>query len=284
MVLDASITAFFIFVVLLLGVIYYKRRSLIISGVMVMYKTQRGKEYIDSLAKRHPRFWHHFGTLGVAAGVLAIIFMVYVLLNTTIGVIQGGAPGVALVLPGSGYSTTPGAIFFPWYVWILAVGIMFIPHELSHAVICRRYGIKVKSVGLLLLAIFPGAFVEPDEKQLKRAKLFTRLRVYAVGSFTNIVTAGAFYLLLIAMLLVIPRPFSPVSVEILNSIKAIVLVTLGVGLFNALPIYPLDGGKFFHDIVEKYSPKGAKGITLSMSLFLVLIVVFNLSSALLGTF
>jgi membrane-associated protease RseP (regulator of RpoE activity) len=54
-----------------------------------------------------------------------------------------------------------------------------------HGVIARAEKIRLKSVGLLLLAIFPGAFVEPDEGQLKRSKLLTRLRIFAAGSFAN---------------------------------------------------------------------------------------------------
>jgi membrane-associated protease RseP (regulator of RpoE activity) len=56
--------------------------------------------------------------------------------------------------------------------------------------------ISIKSIGLLLFAIIPGAFVEPDEDELKEAKRTSRLRVYAAGSVANISLA------LIALLLV----------------------------------------------------------------------------------
>ena len=196
MALDLSLAALAIFILLLAGIIYYKRRRLIINGILIMYKTERGKDSISSLASRWPRFWHHFGTLSIITAVGATILVVYSLLTATVGILSGGPPALALVLPGTGYSQAPGALFFPWYVWVIAIGIMFIPHELSHGVMCRRYKIKVKSVGLMLLAVLPGAFVEPDENQLKKSKLSTRLRIYSVGSFVNIITALIFLVIL----------------------------------------------------------------------------------------
>jgi membrane-associated protease RseP (regulator of RpoE activity) len=62
-----------------------------------------------------------------------------------------------------------------------------IPHEVFHGIMSRAEKIRVKSAGLLLLAIFPGAFVEPDEKQLKKAKFMTKLRIYGAGSFANFI-------------------------------------------------------------------------------------------------
>jgi len=251
-----------------------------------MYKTERGKKHIDSVAKRWPRFWHYFGTVGAIVAIFASIFIVYTLLVATAGLVAGGPPALALVLPGTGYSQTPGVLFFPWYVWVIAIGIMFIPHELSHGVLCRRYGIKVKSVGLMLLAVLPGAFVEPDEKQLARSKLMNRLRIYAVGSFVNIITSLIFLAIIYAFVFAFqPVQSSTIMLHILNLFRAIFIVTLGVGLANLLPIYPLDGGKFFHDIVANYmNPKSAKRITLGISVLLAFVIVFNIAAPLLGIF
>ena len=56
-------------------------------------------------------------------------------------------------------------------------------------VLGKLEGIRIKSVGWILLLVIPGAFVEPDEKQLQKAKRSTKLKVYAAGSFANIVIA-----------------------------------------------------------------------------------------------
>ena len=56
--------------------------------------------------------------------------------------------------------------------------------------------LKIKSLGLLLLAVIPGAFVEPDEKELKKKNWKSQLRIYAAGSYANILMAAVFWLIL----------------------------------------------------------------------------------------
>ena len=43
---------------------------------------------------------------------------------------------------------------------------MIIIHEFSHGILARVENVKINSIGLLLFAIIPGAFVEPDEEKL----------------------------------------------------------------------------------------------------------------------
>jgi len=59
----------------------------------------------------------------------------------------------------------------------------------------------------MLLAIFPGAFVEPDEKQLAKKSIMTRLRVFCAGTFMNFIVAGLAILLL--SFIVFPLMFQP---------------------------------------------------------------------------
>ena len=73
--------------------------------------------------------------------------------------------------------------------WMIVIFIILVPHELSHGIICRAHKIPLKSVGLLLMAIFPGAFVEPNERRLQRAKFKARLRVFAAGTYANFIVA-----------------------------------------------------------------------------------------------
>jgi membrane-associated protease RseP (regulator of RpoE activity) len=59
--------------------------------------------------------------------------------------------------------------------------------------------IRIKSLGLMLLLIFPGALVEPDEEQFKKSKPKTRMRVAAVGSFANFIVAILLVITIIGM-------------------------------------------------------------------------------------
>jgi membrane-associated protease RseP (regulator of RpoE activity) len=112
------------------------------------------------------------------------------------GVITQPALSFALPVPSEQVIVSPGFIGIPFWFWIIVISIILIPHEAFHGIIARAEKIKLRDVGLLLLAIFPGAFVEPDEKQLKKSKLMTKLRIFSAGSFINIVI-GVLIILLV---------------------------------------------------------------------------------------
>lgn len=57
----------------------------------------------------------------------------------------------------------------------------------------------------------------------------------------------------------------------------IYLLNLFIGITNLLPIFPLDGGKIFEEIVKKVSPGSARQITNMMFAFVLLLVFINLS-------
>lgn len=183
-----SVIAFFAVLAIL---IYRDRKKIQISYYLLyMRRTKRFRDAIDSVAKSFPRFWKIFGTIGVIASFAAMVFGIYLLSQSASlslsGKIKEPAIGFVFPIPSSQPASVPGIIGIPFWFWIISVAIILIPHEFMHGVISRMEKVRLKSVGLLLLAIFPGAFVEPDEKQLARKGLWARLRVFAAGSFINI--------------------------------------------------------------------------------------------------
>lgn len=61
----------------------------------------------------------------------------------------------------------------------------------------------------------------------------------------------------------------------------IFILSLGIGLFNLLPIKPLDGGMMFEETLKKYIPSKAKIITIIVSLALVAFILIALIGPLL---
>jgi membrane-associated protease RseP (regulator of RpoE activity) len=59
-----------------------------------------------------------------------------------------------------------------------------------HGLLARAEKITIKSFGVLLLIALPGAFVEPDENQIKKLPTLKKMRIYAGGSFGNFILAG----------------------------------------------------------------------------------------------
>jgi len=185
----------------LLGIIIYRdRKNVEFHTVVVMRRTERFRGFIEWVANLSPRFWRAASTLGVLLAAVLGSYMVYILLSTTRSIILGliKQPALMLVLPSPSAtgSMGPGYFLIPFWFWIVTIGAILVPHEMMHGVVARAEKIKLRSVGLLLLIIFPGAFVEPDEKQLQKAKLLTRLRVFAAGSFANFSLAAIIVALL----------------------------------------------------------------------------------------
>src|SRR5207248_1742893 len=89
-----------------------------------------------------------------------------------------GLPGINPIIP-LGYGS-----------FGLAVAIIL--HEFSHGILARVAKIRIRSLGLIFL-IFPiGAFVEPDEEELRALPRRDRARLFAAGPATNIVLAILF--------------------------------------------------------------------------------------------
>ncbi|MCX6820378.1 MAG: site-2 protease family protein [Candidatus Aenigmarchaeota archaeon] len=193
-----SVVAFFAGLVAL---IYVNRRRISFQYyVLAMYRTQRGKRFIESVASVSPRFWKIVSAIGVVAGfcimayaILTLVLSSQLVLSRTVKV-----PAMQFIIPLP--QSTPvnglGFIGVPFWFWILIVPFVLFPHEFAHGVVAAACKIRVKNVGLIQMLIWPGAFVEPDEAQLRRAKLLDKLRVFAAGSVANITIS------LVAILLV----------------------------------------------------------------------------------
>jgi len=106
--------------------------------------------------------------------------------------INSQIPGIAPILPG---------ITMPLFAGIISLVILLIVHEFSHGVLARIAKIKLKSVGVLLLGIIPmGAFVEPDEKEMKKLGREKQERILIAGISSNMLISIFFFLIMLALL------------------------------------------------------------------------------------
>ena len=177
---------------------------------VLMWKTQRLRGLIKRISDLSPRFWRWFMNIGVVVAFGAMIFITWTLISTLPTVFE--TPAVSIIIPGV---EMPGsAIYVPFLYGLIALATVLVVHEFSHGVQSIGEKIPIKSIGLLLFAIIPGAFVEPDEEKLKQAKKTSRLRVYAAGSIANI-TLAVIALLLVSLLSAgIPTFFDENGIEI----------------------------------------------------------------------
>jgi membrane-associated protease RseP (regulator of RpoE activity) len=139
-----------------------------------------------------------------------MIFITWTLISSLPTVFE--TPALSIVIPGV---EMPGSsIYIPFIYGLIALATVLIVHEFSHGIQSVGEKISIKSVGLLLFAIIPGAFVEPDEDELKAAKRSSRLRVYAAGSVANITLAIIAILLVSLISAGIPNYFAEDGIAI----------------------------------------------------------------------
>ncbi len=170
-----------------------------------MYKTKIGLKLMDRWSKKYPRILTRLCYLSIVVGFLGMILVVFDLIKSGYHILtRTSTLSVGLVLPVEAKAVS----YYPFLYWIIAIAVIVVIHEFAHGLIARLHKIKVRSSGVAFLGVIipliPAAFVEPDEKQLRKASRFKQLSVYAAGPFANIVF-GFLFLGIFALIL---NPFA----------------------------------------------------------------------------
>lgn len=131
--------------------------------------------------------WRLFGYASLAAmafmAAAFYYFSIRLFILRYISPPSGGAPpGFVPLIPGVTLGWLDAVYIF------LALGVAALVHELAHAYVARSVGVRVKDAGIALFLFIPAAFVEPDEEELKKARLRDRLLVYSAGVGANTAT------------------------------------------------------------------------------------------------
>jgi membrane-associated protease RseP (regulator of RpoE activity) len=147
-------------------------------------------------------------------------------------------PQLSIILPGVDIPGSP--VLIPLGYGIIALMTVLIVHEFGHGIISRIEGVKIDSIGVLLLAVLPGAFVEPNEEDVKKSERIQKLRIYAAGSIFNLMLAAVSLLIVMFITLMI---FSSLTIGIPGiSIPGTDIKTQPIGYTISGPIFPT-----FHD-------------------------------------
>ena len=171
----------------------------------LMWRTDWGKDFIEKISK-YKLFWRKVGDVWVVTVFFIMIFMFFLLLwqATLAWQIPKSAsvsPKMMIGLPGL------NPVIPLWY-GILALVIAMVVHEFSHGILSRVANVKVKALGLLMFFFPVGAFVEPDEEEMKSMKKWERMRLYAAGPGSNMVIAIIFSFLFSSVMVASLEPSS----------------------------------------------------------------------------
>ncbi|MBE6489235.1 MAG: membrane-associated Zn-dependent protease [Methanobrevibacter sp.] len=229
-----------------------ERHGFEINFPVIMWKTQRLRGLISRISNFSPTFWRWYMNVGIVVAFGAMIFITWTLISSLPSVFE--TPAVSIIIPGV---EMPGsAIYIPFFYGLIALATVLVVHEFSHGVQSVGEKISIKSIGLLLFAIIPGAFVEPDEDELKASKRSSRLRVYAAGSVANISLAVIAILLVSLISAGIPSYFAEDGI----AIDRIVTDSPSDGILKegmvlqAIDNHTIGNATDYSNIVSSYSP------------------------------
>ncbi|MDI6724075.1 MAG: site-2 protease family protein [Methanobacterium sp.] len=181
-------------IIWVLALLFKDKLKIDVNGPLLMRRTLRMRDLIDSIARKSPRFWKLFMNIGIPVSVFFMGLMIYFIILSLKTFTT--APPASPILPGVDYPGNP--IYLPLGYGLIGLATVIVVHEFAHGILARVEGIKIKSIGVLLLGVLPGAFVEPDEEGVKKASRLAKLRIYAAGSIFNL--SLAFIALLIVFL------------------------------------------------------------------------------------
>lgn len=163
---------------------WFERHGMSLMGPMVMWKTRKGREFIDRVATSK-RLWSVYGkvSLWICAGAMVTI-MVLLLWEATIVDQVEKAPSPELILGIPGINPV-----IPLWYGILGLVVAIVVHEFAHGIMTRLGEMKLVSLGVLFFVFPVGAFVEPNEEDLQRTTRMKRAKVFAAGPASNLILA-----------------------------------------------------------------------------------------------
>lgn len=179
-----AIVAFVFFVRLADRKGWIKKYGMKAYGPFLMWSTQRGKAFIDRLAAPK-KLWLAYGAIAkTLCAVVMFLMMALLLWEATIvdQIPAESAPGLEMMLGIPGINP-----IIPIWYGILGLLVAIVIHEVAHGILTRVGNMDIRSMGVLLLIVPMGAFVEPDEEALVKTDKRRRMNVYAVGPATNII-------------------------------------------------------------------------------------------------
>jgi membrane-associated protease RseP (regulator of RpoE activity) len=207
------------------------KHGIIAKPYYVMLKTQVFNSWMERIGGRFRKGWLTYFDIGAAMGIgLTIFVMISLILNMFNLLTRPSVSGPALLIIPIPGVTIPSNIFV--YI-LISIAVLLIPHEAAHGIASVIDKVPIKSSGVFLAVILPGGFVEIDEENLSKRKPLTKLRVFAAGSFTNVVT----WLIVILLITNFATSISPLYNPNSSGVIITDLVPGGAAQANNIPAW-----------------------------------------------
>lgn len=164
-------------------------------GPAIMIKTRIGIKLINRLGK-YKKIWRIFGVVSRLVTILLMLYIVVIIVIDLLmlpSIFDKDGIGIKYALPIPGINPVlPLA-----YGWIALI-ITLVFHEIAHGFQSKANDIDIDSTGLLHAVVPIGAFVEPNEEQIKKASRKSRMDIYSAGITANFIIAMISFALMFA--------------------------------------------------------------------------------------
>lgn len=201
-----------LFYLLIVITIYVFRKKFQFEAKFIaLLRTKFGLKFIDRIGTRHSELIKIIGYIGIGVGYIGMMVIMFFIGKGVYDLIfvPGAPPVLSPVLPGVPIPGSP--LFVPFWYGIIALFFVVLVHEFSHGIVAKAHGIPVLNSGIVFFGPLIGAFVEPDEKKIKKQSDVVKYSIFAAGPFSNV-------LLAILVLLVTAFIFAPVINHYANPI------------------------------------------------------------------
>ncbi|EZQ03148.1 S2P metalloprotease [Candidatus Acidianus copahuensis] len=163
-------------------------RGFSVYPLLLMWRKSTRTKWFPQLA--NSKIFKNFEKLSVVLGIISMIAgiaLIYYVIEGLLFHPSTTSARLEPIIPG----ITIGLNEVPYL--LLAIGISVTLHELAHAVSATSNKIDVKSGGFILIGIFPGAFVEPEDDSFNSSSTSVKLKIIAAGIAVNIILAAIFF-------------------------------------------------------------------------------------------
>ncbi|MDY3829220.1 MAG: M50 family metallopeptidase [Clostridium sp.] len=137
---------------------------------------------------------------------------------------------------------------------IIFAFIFVIIHEVSHIIVAKIYGLKVSSLKINVVGS------RSDIYDIDNLAYIKRMIVYLVGPLVNLFLGLIFFVLM--------------KYTNITFFYEAYIINLGLGIFNLIPAYPLDGSRILEILLEiKVLYKTSKKIVVIFSFIVVILLL-----------
>ncbi|HEX2488031.1 MAG TPA: site-2 protease family protein, partial [Blastocatellia bacterium] len=137
--------------------------------------------------------------------------------------------------------------------WLVVALVSILAHEFGHALMVRSFGLSPQ----ILIYGFGGLTSWTENKEISHKK---HIAISLAGPFAGFLFGGAVYLSKLALPDLYADSFGRITY------RDLIWVNFGWGIFNLLPVLPLDGGNVAHSIEQWVTKRPSGTITRVISL------------------